>query len=292
MLGLKSVPPLISKTSKPQTWHIPSRLEGINPRAVTKLVIQKSKPKQTGEPYKKKRKVSGVRSTVYKPFEQPLQDIDLPGILAQTFSEIEPNPGFLRIWPDKEEEQVLVQSAYGEVPKGCVISYQQPLNAKKEPSIQLPGFEFPKLSYCHTVLGEREHLFFSALTVTHNQSVEFEVETREQSMTNAWHSLRKFRLTASNFKNICSRRKDFDTLSKRLLKGKFIQTAAMKYGIQNEDVAAKLYTKKFARETHKVGFLINPSVPHLGCSPDRRVHDNSEAQPWGLLEILKDLKET
>ena len=54
---------------------------------------------------------------------------------------------------------------------------------------------------------------------------------------------------------------------------------------------------KFGRDVYKVGFIINPSLPHLGCSPDRRVHDASENLPWGLLEIkcsmaeeLKNLK--
>jgi len=59
----------------------------------------------------------------------------------------------------------------------------------------------------------------------------------------------------------------------------------MKYGIQNEGVAADLYTAKFERETHQVGFVINPCLPHLGCSPDRRGFDESEAHPWGLIEI-------
>ena len=43
--------------------------------------------------------------------------------------------------------------------------------------------------------------------------------------------------------------------------------------------------------------MINPRVPHLGCSPDRRVYDPSESSPPGLFEIkcsmaeeLKDIK--
>lgn len=46
-----------------------------------------------------------------------------------------------------------------------------------------------------------------------------------------------------------------------------------------------------------MGFVINPSLPHLGCSPDRRVYDATEYLSWGLLEIkctmsdyLSDLK--
>ena len=34
-----------------------------------------------------------------------------------------------------------------------------------------------------------------------------------------------------------------------------------------------------------VGFVINPSLPHLGRSPDRRVYHATENPSWGLLEI-------
>ena len=49
-----------------------------------------------------------------------------------------------------------------------------------------------------------------------------------------------------------------------------MQTAAMRYGIQHEDEAANHYASQFGRAVYQVGFVINPSLPHLGCSPDRR----------------------
>lgn len=45
------------------------------------------------------------------------------------------------------------------------------------------------------------------------------------------------------------------------------------------------YADQFGRAVYPVGFVINPSLPHLGCSPDRRVYDPSKIDPWGLLEI-------
>ena len=64
-----------------------------------------------------------------------------------------------------------------------------------------------------------------------------------------------------------------------------MQTAAMRYGIYHEDEAGNQYADQSGREVYPVGFVINPSFPHLGCSPDRKVYDPSENDPWGLLEI-------
>lgn len=43
------------------------------------------------------------------------------------------------------------------------------------------------------------------------------------------------------FKDICVRKADHGKLAVRLLNSKNIQTAAMKFGLENEPVAAKLY---------------------------------------------------
>ena len=90
---------------------------------------------------------------------------------------------------------------------------------------------------------------------------------------------------ASNFKGVCSREKDHESLSTRLLEGKQVQTAAMRYRIENEDDVALQYSQHFVRAVFPVGFVLNPSVPHLGCSPDRRVFDVTENNPWSPLEV-------
>ena len=60
----------------------------------------------------------------------------------------------------------------------------------------------------------------------------------------------------------------------------------MKYGIEHEEEAAQQYVQQFGRIFFfPVGFVINPSLSHLGCSPDRRVYDATENPSWGLLEI-------
>lgn len=85
---------------------------------------------------------------------------------------------------------------------------------------------------------------------------------------------------------MCSRRSDFEALASQMLNNRNIQTAAIKFGIENEPVAADLYAKTFGYNVHRVGFVVNPSCFFLGCSPDRRVYDpDNDSASWGLLEI-------
>ena len=74
------------------------------------VVIQKAEnPSQQSTQIKKKRKVSAVSCTVYKPFEEQTASLNLPSTLSPLFEELDPKPGFLRIWPDKNEDIPLVR---------------------------------------------------------------------------------------------------------------------------------------------------------------------------------------
>ena len=77
----------------------------------------------------------------------------------------------------------------------------------------------------------------------------------QQFRLRLWHHLRKYLLTASNFKVICSRRKDHESLSAHLLRRKVVRTAAMRYGIQHKDEAANQYADQFGRAVYLVGLL-------------------------------------
>ena len=172
----------------PQTWHIPNRVDGIRARPVMDVAVQKMKtPKQHSTPPKKKRNISGVTCTVYKPFQQPLHSLNLPQLLAPSFSNHKFQPGFLRVWPDDDEDIPLSVSKFGVVPKGSVLSYQQPaandVPNHDHPSICVPEFKFPIINYPHVVLREKQQVFYESLSVTFQQSKEYEKLTREQSMT-------------------------------------------------------------------------------------------------------------
>lgn len=86
-------------------------------------------------------------------------------------------------------------------------------------------------------------------------------------------------------KDVCSRKSDFVALASRLLKSKNIMTAQMKYGIKNDPVAAKTYSEITGHSVYLCGFVINPSDPYFGTSPDRKVFDPNATPQFGLLEI-------
>ena len=93
--------------------------------------------------------------------------------------------------------------------------------------------------------------------------------TQIQSRSEDWKKLRKFRLTSSkSFKQIVLRKKDFEKLAATLLNQKCVQTAAMVYGLQHENEAAKAYVNAMGNNVYLCCIIINPSPPYLACSRD------------------------
>ena len=136
--------------------------------------------------------------------------------------------------------------------------------------------------------------FKHSLEVNLDEARQIERETREQRMSSAWFAVRRYCLTASVFGEVMSRRSGTppDKLVLRILKPTDFTSQAMRYGIDNEEVALTSYIEyqKVSRHPEflvtKSGFLINPSCPFLGASPDGAVHDSSHHDnPYGFLEI-------
>ena len=66
--------------------------------------------------------------------------------------------------------------------------------------------------------------------------------------------------------------------------------ASIKHGKQNESIARTLYAHEMQKRNTKftvyeAGLVINPSLPYLGASPDGKVFDPTDKEPFGLLEI-------
>ncbi|XP_022810646.1 uncharacterized protein LOC111347689 [Stylophora pistillata] len=291
-LGLKSVPPAMSKTSLPQTWHVPQRTAGINPREVQEVLVQQVKPPSNDATQKKKiRRLDGVRSTLYNPIPEHFGSPKIIDSMRDIFKQYE-DMQVNSIVPETESLDY-VNSKLGRVAHGSVISYQQRQNTTNNPKIHINvegpqeplPFGVPLLKNNYTFVPTLAELNFAeGLSVSQAQSCLYEEETREQSDTQKWHDLRAQRLSSSKFKDVCARRADFESLAVRQLK-KTVQTAAMRHGINTEEEAASAYADSGDCNVFPAGIVINPSCPHLAASPDRRVYDPSENNPWGLLEI-------
>jgi hypothetical protein len=124
------------------------------------------------------------------------------------------------------------------------------------------------------------------LVVSPEQSVSFEKETRLQSESNLWFSLRQTRLTASKVGLICKRRKDFEKLCSQLVR-KFRATKAMKEGTYREPLAAVAYTSilNYSINLYPCGLVISPHCYWIAASPDRKVFNPERQPPHVLLEI-------
>jgi hypothetical protein len=273
---------------------VPPRSSGIASRSITDVTIQRPQKPSTD---KGQKVAEGIWSTVYNPVRTPLAEVRLPELLCPYMDSVtlEDRPQFCQLWEPGTTHDY-VESNFGLVPRGSVLSYQLPSrNSDVELCVAItdvsppPRFKFPDLGdYVARFqpltpdLNEK----FKCLFVSEEQSFEFEEATRDQSASKSWHQLRRNRLTASKFKSVCSRRGDSDSFASKLMDQREVQTAAMKFGIENEPVAAKIYAQTFGRNVYRVGFVINPSCCFLGASPDRRVFDpDASDSPWGLLEI-------
>jgi hypothetical protein len=241
------------------------------------------------------RSSEGVRSTAHNPVQAPLAEVDLPRMMVPYFSTLQwkDRPQFSQLWTaSSHSDSQYVDSQFGRVPKGSLLSYQMRTAETIVTSVNVvlpPALSYPDLSgyvMGYLPLSEQIACVYDSLFVSDAQSRDFEELTRAQSETVDWHKLRKNRLTASKFKRVCARRASFDKLADNLLKSRNVQTAAMKYGIEHEDEAAEAYATQTGRCVHRVGFVINPTCMFLGCSPDRRIEDTDDTeQSWGLLEI-------
>ena len=117
-------------------------------------------------------------------------------------------------------------------------------------------------------------------------SAAIEAETRKQSECDLWTQVRKPRLTASRFRELCFVRGDASAraLAARIMKG-VRQTAHMKRGLDLEPQILRRYAEEFDVSVMQCGAVIHPDAPHLGASPDAKVFDPQETPPFGLAEV-------
>ncbi|KAF4112071.1 hypothetical protein G5714_006866 [Onychostoma macrolepis] len=142
-------------------------------------------------------------------------------------------------------------------------------SSANQPSNDFLDFPLPTQpsNFC-AVLHEENMRSYRKLTITPSQSLALERETRQQDTNHIWHLARAPRLTSSEFKTICSRRADFDTLAVRIKGTSKMQTKAMRRGVELELVAAQQYSNVTGNLVYPCGFVVNPML-HTLAHPQR-----------------------
>lgn len=188
----------------------------------------------------------------------------------------------------------LVDSKFGPVPHGSVLSYQCPALVSREickypkaplfPQLPLYGYKLERR--LNFVPSYPQFFHSESLVVTRELSCIIEKNTREQSENPLWKQMRQPRLTASRFGEVNSARGDSssEALAVRILRG-VRQTAAMKRGIDLEPEVLQQYSDLCSVNVSPSGFVIHPDAPYLGASPDGKVYDPTEDPPFGLAEV-------
>ena len=238
----------------------------------------------------------GIRSNLYNPIPNGIGDLVVVEKLRTAIKNF-PSVQLHSALP-ASNDVCKVSCKFGNVPKGSMLSYQQRVKLSNKPKVHInieapdpPSFTLPPVNQTYsTVLTMSQQNFIDGLKLSLGQANLYEKETQNQADDKLWHELRAQRLIASSRMSVTAK-KDFELLAGRFMK-KTIQTAAMKYGIDNEENAATSYADITRLNVYPCGIIVNPSCPHLACSPDGRVYDLSEANPWGTLEIKCSLAES
>ena len=116
--------------------------------------------------------------------------------------------------------------------------------------------------------------------------------TRGQSKNPNWMKERKVRLTASNFKDIVTRKKeDPSALITNLTSTKNFKSRHTGFGQAAEPTALAMYKRDMEKlygvnvNIEDIGLVVNPAFSHLGASPDGFVTINTNPPTYGLAEV-------
>jgi hypothetical protein len=116
----------------------------------------------------------------------------------------------------------------------------------------------------------------NSLEVSTEEIKQIDQQTVDQSLSDKWHAVRRHRLTDPVFHSVICRREKTDpkALLKSLLYNKIKSTAAMQFGIHEEDNSSERFTtamrdKGSDATMKKRGFVIDSTKNYLGASVDR-----------------------
>lgn len=174
---------------------------------------------------------------------------------------------FTLVEVNEKQREEQVQANNGAEPVEFYITVEQPLYGLTASEIRKRGFRGDNIKdMCHFAMAN--------LKISKESADEIELQTRGQASSPLWFRHRRGRITASNIKDVCSSRMTkTDSLTKKILMPAKINSPAIMYGTENENLA-KERLMDVLRPSHvnarllPCGLMINPSFPFLGCSPN------------------------
>lgn len=240
-----------------------------------------------------------VKSTLYNPLRQQLPNY---GSLKTNLEQSSPD---FMILPAIKQMDVIpkIATKFGIFSQGSVLAVQQQLDSEYIINIY-DGVGFPKVppttnkrmgnNFLAFVPTIKQSGILDDISVTSKRAHMYEEKTHNQSKSPLWYKLRKYRVTASTIGEISKRRGNFETLVSRLKSKRFICTAAMQRGIDEEPNAAIQYGNKNNNNIniYPSGIILSPECPWIAASPDRKVYNPMRQPPFGLLEIKCPMSKT
>ncbi len=234
------------------------------------------------------------RSSLYKALDGELPDLAMLRV-SEVYKDFPPSLAPLVTTMGMSADVPLVQSAFGAVQAGSVLSFQHKPPAMREvinipsapasPTLPIHSYRLEPPS-CAYVLSEQEHLHLKSLEVSFNMAHRIEAATQGQSSCQEWDRLRKMRVTSTRFHEVCHVRghTSAENLAERILRGTG-QTTDMRRGIDMEPLGVKEYCTLKNVNCSPCGFIVHPDAPWLDSSPDGVILDPSGNPPFGLLEV-------
>ena len=147
-------------------------------------------------------------------------------------------------------------------------------------------------SFIPPILHQPQTDIIGKITIDPTQPQQIEQSTVRQSLEPEWLAQRSFRLTASNFGKVTKRKR---LPSESFLRDIFLpkdlsKVSSIHHGRQQELISRSIYCRKMQKKckqfiVYDAGLVVNPSFPYLGASPDGKVYDPTEKDPFGLLEL-------
>ena len=188
---------------------------------------------------------------------------------------------------DPRPEKYRNNKGYPDFVKNMVINFQSDHPLPIATTIA-PANSYSLIADHSYLTADPEQKFLSEnnLSQISNQIINhIEEHTRSQSKSQLWKDARSIRLTASNFKRICSAtdQTNFKQLAANLTQHKDINSKYIKHGKKFEEMAVKALEKEMSVATEECGLFVSKEHPYLAASPDRVFGDDTVVEvkcPW------------